>query len=88
MGDPVSRKAFKVPFNKPGTQREKAVVLLNPTYKDRSALKDPMKPTGYKVGAFVPGAIIERCGKRYVLEPDGSQRRIPESSPVKEKAAS
>jgi hypothetical protein len=87
MGDQVNKETFFVPYENPGAHTEQPVVLLNPTYKDRSKSADPMKPTGYKVGTFFPGAIIERCGRRYVLEPDGSQRRIPESNQAKKKAA-
>lgn len=66
---------------------EMPVILLNPIYKDRSNLADPMKPTGYKTGTFLAGAIIERCGRRYILEPDGSQRLIPDCDRAQQKAA-
>lgn len=72
---------FKVPFG-PVRDQEEKVILLAPLYRGRrtSAGKhdpDPLKVTGFRTGKFVPGAIIERNGRRYVLQPDGSQHRIP-----------
>jgi hypothetical protein len=34
------------------------------------------KVIGLRTFDFKPGAVIERCGKKYVLQRDGSQRRI------------
>lgn len=47
-------------------------ILVRPL---RSKL-DPTKFVRVETIDFVPGAIIERAGKRYQLQKDGSQRRI------------
>ncbi len=47
-------------------------ILLRPLYRK----SDPTRPAAYETCDFEPGAIIERCGKRYQLQKNGSQRRI------------
>lgn len=37
---------------------------------------DPTKVVAHETVDAIPGIIIERCGKRYQLQKDGSQRRV------------
>ena len=52
------------------------VIAGTPTKAKHRNQTDPLKVTHHKVVPFEPGRIIERCGKRYMLMRDGSQRRL------------
>ena len=47
-------------------------ILVRPLYH----ADDPMKVVGYESVDFVPGIIIERCGRQYEVQKNGSQRRV------------
>jgi hypothetical protein len=59
-------------------------VSFNPNQSDKPQIlvrevfhrDDPMTPVGFETIDFIPGAIIERCGKRYELQANGSQKRL------------
>lgn len=47
-------------------------ILTRPLY----LRDDPTRVAGYESIDFESGAVIERCGRLYMIMPDGSQRRI------------
>lgn len=51
-------------------------ILLEPIYDD----KDPLKVVGHRTMNLVPGTVIKRCGKRYLVTAKGTQIRIKEKS--------
>jgi hypothetical protein len=66
---------------------EKRVLKTDENKNPDGSFKKPQVMTGvirnkkgeidrYALTEFVPGKIITRCGRKYQLMPDGSQRKI------------
>ncbi len=58
-----------IPRLKPNSKPQ---ILVRPLYhKD-----DPLRVVAHETVDFEPGIILERCGKKYQIQKDGSQRRV------------
>jgi hypothetical protein len=61
-----------ISLRKPTEKVSAPQILVRPLYRK----DNPIKPVAYQTIDFVPGAVIDRNGKRYQLQPNGSQRRM------------
>ena len=47
-------------------------IMIEPMYRR----DDEAKMVAVRTTRFIPGMVIERCGRRYVVDAKGTQKRI------------